>query len=116
MPDFWVYILHCNNDHFYVGYTTNLVKRYRLHVSGKAAKYTRSFPPRHLAQAWSIYGTKKLAMQLERILKKMNRSQKQVVVDDPDILQKIILNQITELDQPQLSLHNLKITFDMAEN
>ena len=98
MPDFWVYILCCNNQHFYIGYTRDLIKRYQLHKAGKAAKYTRSFPPCYLAQIWPIYGTKKEAMQLERILKKMKRSQKQVVVDDPEILEQLILNHSIPLD------------------
>ena len=93
MPNFWVYILCCENGHFYVGYTTELIKRYRLHKAGKGAKYTRSFPPCHLAQAWPIYGEKKQAMHIERILKKMDKSQKQVVVDAPETLEKIILEQ-----------------------
>ena len=98
MPDFWVYILYCKNNHFYIGYTTDLIERYRLHAKGKAAKYTRSFPPCYLAQVWPIYGSKKQAMQLERILKKMQRSQKQVIVEDPEILEQLILHQIIELD------------------
>jgi putative endonuclease len=98
MPDFWVYILYCKNNHFYIGYTTDLIGRYQLHAKSKAAKYTRSFPPRHLAQVWPIYGSKKQAMQLERFLKKMQRSQKQVIVDAPEILEQLILNQIIEFD------------------
>ncbi|HXH55602.1 MAG TPA: GIY-YIG nuclease family protein [Gammaproteobacteria bacterium] len=98
MPDFWVYILYCKNEHFYVGYTADLIKRYRLHVKGKAARYTRSFPPCYLAQVWPIYGSKQQAMQLERILKRMQRSQKQVIVDAPEILEQLILKQIIELD------------------
>lgn len=81
-----------------MGYTTDLIQRYRLHSKGKAAKYTRSFPPCYLAQIWPIYGSKKQAMQLERILKKMQRSQKKVVVESPEILERLILNQSIELD------------------
>lgn len=95
-PDFWVYILCCENGHFYVGYTTDLIKRYRLHKAGKAAKYTRGFPPSYLAQVWPIYGPRNQAMHIERILKTMDRYEKQIVVDDHETLEKIILKTFSE--------------------
>ena len=42
---YWVYILLCNNNNYYTGYTTDLNKRYDAHLKGKGAKYTRSFKP-----------------------------------------------------------------------
>lgn len=87
MPFFWVYILSCQNDCFYTGYTDDLIKRYQLHAQGKAAKFTRSFPPIQLAQAWPIYGLKRQAMRIERFIKKMTKIQKQSVIDNPVLLQ-----------------------------
>lgn len=85
-PNFWVYILHCNNGSFYTGYTTHLIRRYRSHKLGVAAKYTRSFPPLYMAQTWPVFGTKQQAMHIERSIKKMNKEQKQGLIEDPRIL------------------------------
>ncbi len=91
MPDFWVYILLCANDSLYVGYTTDLIKRYRSHVQGTAAKYTRSFQPHLVAQAWPIYGKKSLAMKIEHFIKKMNKIEKLKIIKDPILLEIAIL-------------------------
>jgi putative endonuclease len=93
MPDFWVYILLCDNDSLYVGYTTDLIKRYRSHVQGTAAKYTRSFQPYSLAQAWPIYGKKPQAMKIERFIKKMNKKEKLKIIADPFSLERVILEE-----------------------
>ncbi len=96
MPFFWVYILSCQNDCFYTGYTDDLIKRYQLHVQGKAAKFTRSFPPIQLAQTWPIYGLKSQAMQIERFIKKMSRVQKQYLVDHPVLLEAQFIQYLSE--------------------
>lgn len=92
MPDFWVYILFCKNNSFYVGYTNHLNQRYKAHVAGLAAKYTRSFPPLSLAFAWPIYGKKGQAMIIENFIKKMNKKQKQDLIKDPAGLEKLFID------------------------
>jgi putative endonuclease len=81
---YWVYILYCENDSFYTGYTNNLIKRYREHVSGSAkCKYTRSFKPRYVAQCWPIFSGKSVAMRLERQIKNLTHAQKKCLVKQP---------------------------------
>lgn len=81
---YWVYILHCDNDTYYTGYTNDLLKRYQSHLNGTGkCKYTRSFKPLRIAQCWKICGEKSLAMQLERDIKKLTRSQKESIIADP---------------------------------
>lgn len=85
--DYWVYILLCENQSYYTGYTDNLEKRYLSHLNGTGkCKYTRSFKPVHIAQCWLINEDKTLAMQLEREIKKRSRVQKMKLIEHPDVL------------------------------
>lgn len=93
MPNFWVYILYCKNDSFYTGYTINLNRRYHAHLQGIAAKYTRSFLPLSLAQAWPIYGEKGQAMQIERFIKKLDKRNKWFIIENPLSLEKMFIEQ-----------------------
>lgn len=85
--DYWVYILLCDNQSYYTGYTDNLEKRYRSHVDGTGGcKYTRSFKPIKIAQCWLIHNDKILAMRLEREIKKRSRKEKMELILHPDSL------------------------------
>ena len=83
---YWVYILQCDNQSYYTGYTDNLEKRFQEHLSGKGSKYTRSFKPISIAQSWRIEGDKARAMQIERQIKKLSRNQKEHLILNPDAL------------------------------
>lgn len=84
---FWVYILQCDNDSFYTGYTTNFLKRYQSHVNGTGrCKYTKSFKPIAIAQSWQVIGDKSLAMQLERAIKQLTRTQKEEIIKHPELM------------------------------
>ncbi len=85
---YWVYILLCENNTYYTGYTADLSKRYQLHLAGKASKYTRSFKPVKIAQSWEILTGKKSALQLEYYIKKLSRKQKEYLINQPDQLLK----------------------------
>jgi putative endonuclease len=90
---YWIYILHCENNSYYTGFTTNLTRRYADHVAGTASKYTRTFKPLQLSQAWEIEN-KSLALKLEYYIKKLSHSQKKDLIENPKkitILQKFIL-------------------------
>jgi putative endonuclease len=82
-----VYILLCANSTFYIGYTTNLERRYAEHQAGSTkCKYTRSFKPIAIAQSWKIHGDKALAMKIERYLKRLKRNAKQELIGSPEKL------------------------------
>lgn len=81
---YWVYILQCDNDTYYTGYTSDLAKRYDSHINGKGrCKYTKSFKPLYIAQCWKINGEKAFAMQIERAIKKLSRSEKEKIIENP---------------------------------
>lgn len=83
---YWVYILLCNNQSYYTGYTDNIEKRVQAHISGKGSKYTRSFKPLKIAQCWLIEEDKLLALKLEREIKKRTHKQKMHLILNPSIL------------------------------
>ncbi|MFI4918580.1 MAG: GIY-YIG nuclease family protein [Legionellales bacterium] len=83
-PCYWVYMLLCNNNTYYTGYTNDLAKRYQSHVNGTGrCKYTRSFKPIAIAQCWKINGDKSMALQLERTIKKLSRIDKEKIIANP---------------------------------
>lgn len=84
---YWVYILLCENNTYYTGYTDNLEKRYQAHADGSGGcKYTRSFRPIKIAQSWEIKEGRSRAMQLERMIKGLTRLDKEKLVTDPNLL------------------------------
>ncbi len=89
-PRYWVYILYCENNTYYTGYTTDLVKRYAAHIDGSASKYTRSFKPLKIAQSWEIPGEKALAMKVERYIKKLSRQEKAHIIAHPAIIDEVL--------------------------
>lgn len=87
MDGYWVYILHCSNNTYYTGYTVDLDKRYQAHVMGTGkCKYTRSFKPLCVAQCWRVMGSKAVAMQVERFIKKLSRAEKEKIIQSPKLL------------------------------
>jgi len=47
----FVYLLECSNGSVYCGIAPDVEKRYALHLAGKGARYTRSWPPVRLLGA-----------------------------------------------------------------
>jgi putative endonuclease len=89
---YWVYILYCENNSYYTGYTNDLAKRYQSHISGTGkCKYTRSFKPLRIAQCWKVCGDKAYAMQIERSIKKLSRVDKAKLVACPALLADLFL-------------------------
>ena len=87
---YWVYILLCENNTYYTGYTNHLLKRYQSHVDGTSrCKYTRSFKPVEVAQYWVIRGTKAEAMKVERYIKTLSRAEKEELIVNPNLLDSI---------------------------
>ncbi len=71
----YVYILKCNDQTLYTGWTNNIEKRLKEHNLGKGAKYTRSRRPVTLAYT-EIFETKSEAMKREYQIKQLSRLQK----------------------------------------
>lgn len=74
MP-YYVYVILCEDDSFYTGYTGNLDSRIRLHMNGKAARYTRIHKPKKLVYV-EQFDSRTEAMRRERRVKRLNHRQK----------------------------------------
>lgn len=104
-PLYWVYILHCENNTYYTGYTTDLIRRFQEHFTGTSkCKYTRSFKPVRIAQSWQIRGNKSVAMKIEKYIKKLSKKEKEAIIQDPDLL--------VQLFEDDLALKNAIITIE----
>lgn len=76
----YVYILRCNDDTYYTGWTTDLKRRLKVHNEKKGAKYTRVRTPLELVY-FEVYETRSLAQKREIQIKKMSRLKKQDLID-----------------------------------
>ena len=72
---YYVYILECNDNTLYTGYTNDLNKRISTHNSGKGAKYTRGRIPVKLVYSQE-FSDKIEAQRRERAIKKLTRIDK----------------------------------------
>ena len=80
MKKFYVYILLTERNTYYCGYTDNVEKRYKLHIKGLGAKYTKANKPVKLL--WTKEFDNKIDAQKEeyRIKKKLTRKQKEELI------------------------------------
>lgn len=75
----YVYMLKCQDDTLYTGYTTDVVKRIKMHETGKGAKYTRGRGPFVLVHQ-EQFDTKSAAMQREYAIKQLGRAEKLALI------------------------------------
>lgn len=100
---YWVYILHCENNTYYAGYTTDLKRRFQEHLAGTAkCKYTRSFKPLGIAQCWQVDGDKAMAMKVERYIKKIPKREKLNLIQTPELLERIFGAELKSINASQL--------------
>lgn len=72
---FYVYILKCNDNSLYTGYTVNLERRIEAHNKGLGAKYTRGRLPVEIVYQ-EVFSSKSEAIKREIELKKLSRLEK----------------------------------------
>ena len=84
MTPYFVYMLRCRGDVYYTGLTTDVARRYRLHASGKGAKFTRSHPPEAITAVWQC-ADKVAAARVEYAIKKsLSRAEKESLIAAPE--------------------------------
>jgi putative endonuclease len=76
-----VYIIRTVDDRLYTGVSTDVLRRYREHLSGgeRAAKYLKAHRPHALVFSLPV-GSRTLAQKVECRLKRLSRSQKESVI------------------------------------
>ncbi len=102
---YYVYILGCEGDRLYTGYTDDFGRRMKSHCGGRAgAKFTRSFKPVAVAQCWRV-DEKSAAMKIESYIKKLPREVKQELIARPAVLAEMLAADIG-LDTPAIPCLN----------
>ena len=72
---YYVYMLLCQDNSFYLGSTNDVDKRFATHISGKGASYTRSHKPLKVVYQEEL-PDKSSALRREAELKKLTHTQK----------------------------------------
>lgn len=76
---YYVYILKCADNHYYVGSTGNIMERLKMHNSGKGSDFTSKRRPAILV--WlEPYRIKKQALASEIQIKKFSRLKKEKLI------------------------------------
>ena len=108
MSEYYVYMLRCRGDVYYTGLTTDIKRRYRLHVSGKGAKFTRSHPPEGIAAAWHC-GEKVAAAKVEYAIKKhLTRPEKESLIAAPESIAEF-LPQLADLSLDVVDITKIEV-------
>lgn len=71
----WLYLLACADGRTYAGIALDVAARFRLHVAGKAAKFTRANRPVRVLGA-RPFNSRAQALQAEHALKQLTRPAK----------------------------------------
>ena len=87
---YFVYMLRCRGGVYYTGLAADVAKRFALHLSGKGAKFTRSYPPEAIAAVWRC-GGKSTAARVEYAIKKhLTHQQKAQLAAAPERLAELL--------------------------
>ena len=81
MNDFYVYILKCNDDSYYIGHTDNIEKRISEHNNNQYNCYTSNRLPVCVVYV-QTFGTRDEALSSERQLKKWSRKKKEALIGE----------------------------------
>lgn len=77
MKFYSIYIIECENGHYYTGYTTDLTRRYNEHLAGSLkCKYTKANKPKKLAANWTLAVTLSDILRIEHAIKKLTKTAK----------------------------------------
>ena len=79
-PTFYVYILRCSDDSYYVGHTRDVTLRVARHNNGKGASWTARRLPVTLVYQESA-ATEEAAIKRERQLKGWSRKKKEALIE-----------------------------------
>lgn len=65
---FFVYVLECSIGSWYKGYTTDIIKRWKEHATGRGAEHTKKYPPVRLIH-WEEFESEQEAINREQFFK-----------------------------------------------
>ena len=79
LSKYYVYIVNCNDNTFYCGYSNNVEKRVDTHNKSLGAKYTKTRLPVRLVYT-ECFNSKSEAMKREYQIKQLTRQQKLILI------------------------------------
>ncbi len=79
MSQHFVYIMLCQDNSLYTGYTVNISERLKAHNEGKASKYTRGRLPVQCVYL-ELCSSKSEALKREIEIKKLSKANKQNLI------------------------------------
>ena len=87
---YYIYMLRCEDDTIYTGITTDLDRRIEEHItkSDKCAKYTLLHTAKYLEASWKTED-RKLASKLEYRIKGLSKMQKETLISDNIMFEKL---------------------------
>ena len=78
---YYVYILLTEKNTYYCGFTDDVEKRFKKHLEGTGAKYTRAFKPVKIVYVQE-FPTKLEAQKEEYRIKKLSRKDKEKFIKE----------------------------------
>ena len=78
---YYVYILVCSDGSYYTGSTNNIQERFKNHIEGMGAKYTKSHKPEKIIYQEKFF-TKSKALKREAELKKWTKAKKRALIHE----------------------------------
>jgi putative endonuclease len=82
---YYVYLLLCDDDSYYTGYTKNVASRLERHKKGRGARYTRMRRPKRVVYV-EEFRTRNAATKRERQIKMLSHKEKQELVSHTSIV------------------------------
>ena len=79
----FVYLLRCNDNSLYCGWTSDIQKRVKAHNAGKGAKYTKSHKVKKIERVF-LCENRSTACILESEIKKLTKDKKEAIIIEPD--------------------------------
>ena len=96
---YYIYILKTVNDTLYCGITPDLAKRYKQHLEGKGAKYTKANKPSAIVYT-DVLDDKSTALKEEyRIKHKLSRQEKLHLIEENQKTTEKIVNLLFNVGQ-----------------
>jgi len=77
---YYIYIVRCSDNSYYVGYSENVAKRVKAHNKGSGLHYTKTRRPVVLVYQ-EEYESKKIALHRERQIKQWRRAKKEALIN-----------------------------------
>lgn len=94
--EYSVYIVRCADDTYYTGIAADVARRMVEHEnSPRGAKYLKGRGPLQLLYS-EVVGNRSIASQLEYRIKKLDRSDKEALIDGRMALQSLLVDQGSE--------------------